>query len=141
MTNNGYEPTGLTVEQEGYYERIYLARRARDARRHRERPVKVERESGPRRASGDQGREARLPAARGCVFPIVSWPNAGREQYSSRALEVTEVFTPGSHAANEARVNRELGAGLRHGPRTPSVERRLSLQEMARQITGKGKRT
>lgn len=65
--------------------------------------LRAKREGGPRRACTDQ-------VGRGLTFLIVSCRNADRKQHSSRVLWVTEVLILGSHAANEARVNRELGA-------------------------------
>jgi len=97
LDSSSWEPTGMRRRQHREVSHLSLQ-------------IWVERESGPRRSSGDQGKRSTPPAARGCVCPIVSWPNAGRKRDSSRALEVTEVLILGSHAANEARVNRELGA-------------------------------
>ena len=101
----GLDEQGVTPEQAERLERIYLSRRATDARRHRERPVTEAEYRAEEIGGGQQGREP--------------------------ALSETAPLEPAP----------ETPPRRRHRKPVVSPERRLSLEEMARTLTGKGRRS
>jgi hypothetical protein len=103
LTNflNNPEPHGLSAEQAARYEAIYLSRRARDSRRHREKPVT----EAEYLAEIEGGHGAQGEPATGSTWTV-----------ETPAPEPPPPRPP---------------------KRVVTVERRLSLQEMARQIGAK----
>jgi hypothetical protein len=77
----------------------------------------------------DQGEGAHAPLGERAAFPIVTWPNAGRKQDSSRAQSAPVLFDP---SASNARGYADNPLEGRDDPRDESPCRYAPLRTAAR---------